>query len=460
MLNKFLKSRVVDAKKLVKQLSKEYEYVSILGTLVNTKQILVSTRMNSMDDVDNECGFVIKMYKDGRYFEYSCNDIRDLKPSEVIKAVKLDKIVSADFKVKVLQEKEHVEDYLREDKSNLNDKQIIDILTKTKNSLEKYDEKVINVVTRYSKRQTSKIFVSNKKCLTQKYDWINVVTMAVVRDGENIKSNYSAEGEADSLTALNKFKKNSKDFINITLKLLEAKPIKPGKYTIITDPSISGLIAHEAFGHGVEMDMFVKNRAKAKDYVGKYVASPLVNMYDGAASCISSASYFFDDDGVEASTTHIIKDGILQTGISDSLSAMELGTTPTGNGRRQDYSRKVYTRMTNTWFDKGHDKLEDMIKSVKHGYYLVQTNNGMEDPKNWQIQCTAEYGLEIKDGKFTGNIVSPVVISGYVIDLLSSISMVSDKVKIIGSGMCGKGHKEWVFVSDGGPYLKAEAKLG
>ena len=116
--------------------------------------------------------------------------------------------------------------------------------------------------------------------------------------------------------------------------------------------------------------------------------------------------------------------------------------------------------MTNTWFDKGNDKLEDMIKSVKHGYYLCQTNNGMEDPKNWQIQCTAEYGLEIKDGKFTGKIVAPVVISGYVIDLLNSISMVSDEVTVIGSGMCGKGHKEWVYVSDGGPYLKAEAKLG
>ena len=184
------------------------------------------------------------------------------------------------------------------------------------------------------------------------------------------------------------------------------------------------------------------------------------NMYDGAASCVSAASYFFDDDGVEAHSTHIIKDGILQTGISDCLSAMELGSVPTGNGRRQDFSRKVYTRMTNTWFDKGNDKLEDMIKSVKHGYYLCQTNNGMEDPKNWQIQCTAEYGLEIKDGKFTGEIVAPVVISGYVIDLLNSISMVSDEVKVLGSGMCGKGHKEWVYVSDGGPYLKAEAKLG
>ena len=106
------------------------------------------------------------------------------------------------------------------------------------------------------------------------------------------------------------------------------------------------------------------------------------------------------------------------------------------------------------------EKYSNMIKSVKHGYLLCQTNNGMEDPKNWQIQCTASYGLEIKDGKFTGKVVAPVVISGYVVDLLSSISMVSDKVTVHGSGMCGKGHKEWVYVSDGGPYLKAEAKLG
>ena len=116
--------------------------------------------------------------------------------------------------------------------------------------------------------------------------------------------------------------------------------------------------------------------------------------------------------------------------------------------------------MTNTFFEPGTDKLEDMIKSVKHGYMLFDTNNGMEDPKNWNIQCTAEYGREIKDGKFTGKIVSPVVMSGYVPDLLMSISMVSDDFEILGSGHCGKGHKEWVTVSDGGPCLKARCKLG
>ena len=460
MLNTFLKVRINDCKKLVKELNKEYDYVSILGSVVNTKQINVSTHINSIDEVDSECGFVIKVYKDGRYSEYSCNDVRNLKAIDVIKAVKLNKVISDDFKVKMLDETKLTKNYLREDKSSLTDKQIVARLTAVKTKLEKQDKRLINFVSRYVKRQTSKIFVSDKKCLTQKYDWVNVIQVNVVRDGNNIKDGYSAQGEVDSNLALIKFEKQSKNLLDITIKKLDAKPIKPGKYTIITDPSISGLIAHEAFGHGVEMDMFVKNRAKAKDFVGKYVASKIVDMFDGASSCVSAASYFFDDDGVEAHNTQIIKKGVLQTGISDCLSAMELGTSPTGNGRRESYQRKVYTRMTNTWFGPGKNKYEDMIKSVKHGYLLCQTNNGMEDPKNWQIQCTAEYGLEIKDGKFTGKMVSPVVISGYVIDLLSSISMVSDKVTVIGSGMCGKGHKEWVYVSDGGPYLKAEARLG
>ena len=115
--------------------------------------------------------------------------------------------------------------------------------------------------------------------------------------------------------------------------------------------------------------------------------------------------------------------------------------------------------MTNTFFEGRNDKLEDMIKSVKHGYMLFETNNGMEDPKNWQIQCTAEYGIEIIDGKLTENYVSPVVMSGSVPELLKSITMISGGEEIIGAGMCGKGYKEWVRVTDGGPALKVKVKL-
>ena len=124
MLNKYLKSRITDAKRIVKELKKEYDYVSVLGSVVSTKQITVSTHINSIDEVDSECGFVIKLYKDGRYSEYSCNDIKELKAKDVIKAVKLNKVVSDDFKVKMLEEETLVKDYLREDKSSLSDKEI------------------------------------------------------------------------------------------------------------------------------------------------------------------------------------------------------------------------------------------------------------------------------------------------------------------------------------------------
>ena len=62
-----------------------------------------------------------------------------------------------------------------------------------------------------------------------------------------------------------------------------------------------------------------------------------------------------------AQDTVIIDKGILKTGICDAQAAMALGTKPTGNGRREKNSHKAYTRMTNTFFEPGTDKVEDMI---------------------------------------------------------------------------------------------------
>ena len=319
-------------------------------------------------------------------------------------------------------------------------------------------DKVVNATGYLQPFTVSKLFVSKNRELDQYYGWVNAMVIAIYNDGKIVRAREDAYSTkiADVMAEL---PTKIDALIAKAEKLAKAKPIKPGVYDVITDSSISGLIAHEAFGHGVEMDQFVKDRALAKEYVGKYVASPVTNMRDGAAAVVSAASFFFDDEGVLAGDTRIIKDGVLVAGMCDNVSASQLGVIPTGNGRRESYKRKAYTRMTNTFFEPGKDKLEDMIASVKHGYMLFETNNGMEDPKNWQIQCTAEYGIEIIDGKLTDNYVSPVVISGSVPELLKSITMVSDGKEIIGAGMCGKGYKEWVRVTDGGPALKVRAKL-
>ena len=143
------------------------------------------------------------------------------------------------------------------------------------------------------------------------------------------------------------------DILEMLDDKLHADSVVPGMYDVITAPEITGLIAHEAFGHGVEMDMFVKERALAKEYVGKKVASDITSMKDGAASAAEVSSYLFDDEGTLGTDTTIIKDGTLVTGISDLLSALRLGTTPTGNGNRESFERKAYTRMTNTFFTTG-----------------------------------------------------------------------------------------------------------
>lgn len=463
--SEFLSSRREDCHALVSELSKTYSYVGILGADVKSTSILANKKMTDISEGSmTECGFVIKMHNGHSFCEYSLDDVRgdakELAEKIVASVAVSEKMSERQIHVPPVSDEPLVKSFTRPcDFENYSEEQLLTFAKEIRDMILAQDERIINAMVRISPFTVSKLFISQNRELDQFYSWVNIMGAAVLRDGE--KMVIAHDGTYSNLIkeAMEGMPATVPALAEKARKLATAKPIVPGVYDVITDPTISGLIAHEAFGHGVEMDQFVKDRALAKQYVGKYVASPICNMRDGAASTFSTASYFFDDDGVLAGDTQIIKDGILVAGISDLVSATELGTEPTGNGRRESYKRKAYSRMTNTFFCPGNDKLEDMIASIKHGYMLFETNNGMEDPKNWQIQCTAEYGIEIVDGKLTDNYVSPVVMSGSVPDLLKSISMISDDFKITGEGSCGKGYKEWVRVSDGGPALKVRVKL-
>lgn len=461
--SKYLESKKELLKKLINDLQEKYAYASVLG--VDTEGVRISVnkfQMEVKDSPSSERGFVLKLYDEKGYLEYSFDDINEENYQSILsKALSLEvPSTLARVKAKKIEEEQLTKEFSRIDEKPLSEQEVLNVLTEIKDYVLTKDQKIVNVMVSFEKFELSKIFISKNKELKQSYPWCNAgVVIVTMKDG-NFKSARKGSGGKDTLLVLESLRGKIDEACDLALALLNSMPIVPGVYDVITDPSITGLIAHEAFGHGVEMDMFVKNRAKSKDYIGKYVASPIVNMHDGAAAAYSVASYFFDDDGVLAQDTQIIKDGILVGGMSDVLSAMELGYKPTGNGRRESSTHKAYTRMTNTFFSKGNDKLEDMIASIDYGFYISDTNNGMEDPKNWQIQCVCEYAKEIKDGKFTGRIFSPVVLSGYVPDLLKSITMISDAFEVDGAGYCGKGHKEWVRVSDGGPHLKARVKIG
>lgn len=471
-MSDFLLERRSTVKKLITELSKEFKYVSVLGSDTHGKRYSVQRKGAAINDsMWNERGFVAKVYNGIGYSEYSFNEIDDSKVKEIAENIKkrVDKQIKnlgLDVKITkypIIKEEKIQSSFLGEVKilpEDFSDKDIIEKLTKVKNKTLNVSELIFDASVSMQEVHVSKIFISNDKDLYQSYVWSEGYVFAMARKDDNTKVNYSGFSGLKGAEMLDEMDSKVEETAEMAIKLLSAKAVTPGEYEVVCSPDVSGIIAHEAFGHGVEMDMFVKNRAKAPQYIDKPVASSLVNMHDGATSAKHVSSYLFDDEGVIGKDTTIIENGILKRGISDTLSALRLGTEPTGNGKRTSFERKAYTRMTNTFFTAGNDAVEDMISSIKKGYLLECPSSGMEDPKNWGIQCMISYGKEIIDGKLTGNIVSPVVLTGYVPDLLKSISMVSGDVEIEGTGACGKGYKEWVKVSSGGPYIKAKVRMG
>ncbi len=447
-------------------LEKSYGYISVLGTDSKGISFGVTARERRVDDSQwSERGFVFRAQKDGRIVEYALSELPEGNLASHV-AARLnglfdsaggarsypslpDEAARASWFAKVAV-----------DPFSADPETILDRLDAVRKTVAETSPEIVFARAALEYMRVSKVFISPRRDLEQSFIWGQAYVVAVARRGELTKENYEAFSGLKGLEMLEEMAPCAQPFAKETIELLGAEKIAPGEYEVIATPDITGLIAHEAFGHGVETDMFVKGRALAKDYLGKRVASEIVDMYDGAQGAEQCGSYLFDDEGSFATRTLIIKDGVLVAGISDIQSALALGTEPTGNGRRQAFDHKAYARMTNTYIQSGKDRLEDMMASVKHGYLLAKMNSGMEDPKNWGIQLVLSLAREIRDGKLTGKVAGPVVCAGYVPQVLSDISMISGDFELHGSGYCGKGHKEYVKVSAGGPYIKTRMRLG
>lgn len=242
------------------------------------------------------------------------------------------------------------------------------------------------------------------------------------------------------------------------IKMLSAVKAPSGLVTCITDPSISGLLAHEVMGHASEADEIVKRRSFLTDMVGKKVGSPLITMVDDGTIEGARGSIPFDDEGTPSSRTVIIKDGVYNGYMQSLETAAEMGVKPTGNGRAQSYDRRVWVRMTNTFFEAGKDKLEDMIADVKYGVLTDRMISGMEDPVGGGFEAKALRGFLIENGEVT-KMLRMFTLTGNALEILGTADAVSDKV-VLDGGNCGKGIEDYVPVSSGGPYCRFKIVLG
>ncbi len=427
--------------------------------------IRVNRLQESVEPQDPAQGLVVTLWNGQSFFEYAFNRWEwpaleaDLINRAKTAAASVDKTrpcseidpgppLAKDFFTKVVQPPSAVSlnDRLAEARKRLNTALAI-------------DPQVVNALSLLEDVTQEDLYVNRNKILFQTLTRVEIIMVVFVSDGSKVTQVHQGTCKNGGLEAVRFSDDEIRAMVADGKKLNAAERLSPGLFDVVTDPEWSGIIAHECFGHGMETDLYVRGRAKSQEFIGKSVASSIVNMFDDPSAVTEAGGFFFDDEGQLASPTHIIKNGILQRGLTDLASAHKLKLERSANGRREGFDRKAYARMTNTFFGNGASSKEEIIASVKDGLYLRHATNGMEDPQAWGIQVEGLWAEEIKNGKLTGTVYSPVIMTGFVPDLLSSITMVGNDCFISGLGMCGKGHKEWIKNTTGGPHLKMTARL-
>ena len=451
-------------KQLVSDMEKTVPYASALAMETLGERVVVMTKESRVEPQDPSRGVVFTVFTGSQFMEYSTGDLSpDSLKSASRELVRMAETAGIGGDVTVepgpgMEQDYFVTEVIPNGGITLQDK--VARCSVYREKLQAMDRRIVNAAAMYAYTRNRELYVNRNKTLFQDLKRAQAVIQAVMRDGDDTAQLHAGDshqgGYENSTIPVARFE----DLVHDCGRILGAPRLAPGYYDCIMSPEFAGITAHEAFGHGTESDMFLKDRCRGREYMGKAVGSTLVNMYDSPAEPGEAASFYFDHEGQTASRTRIIKDGVLVSPITDMNSATRLGIKRTANGRRESFERKAYARMTNTFFGAGKDKYGDMLASIEHGYLLTHPSNGMEDPKGWGIQLEGYQAEEIKGGRLTGKVFTPVIVTGYVPELLHSISMVGDESKIFGLGYCGKGHKEWVKVTDGGPFLKLKARLG
>lgn len=222
------------------------------------------------------------------------------------------------------------------------------------------------------------------------------------------------------------------------LTLLDARPAPAGQLEVILAPGDSGILLHEAVGHGLEADFNRKRTSNYTDQIGQIVASELCSVVDDATIAQSRGAINVDDEGRTAERHVLIENGRLVGYLHDQTSARHFGVSPTGNGRRESFQSPPMPRMTNTILTRGPHDPEEMIRSVKKGIYASSFGGGQVDISNGDFVFSLTESYLIEDGKITAPLKG-VNLIGNGPETLREVNMLGNDV-VLSDGIwtCGK----------------------
>ena len=196
----------------------------------------------------------------------------------------------------------------------------------------------------------------------------------------------------------------AREAVRQALLNLDAVDAPAGSMPVVLGPGWPGVLLHEAVGHGLEGDFNRKGTSTFSGRVGEQIASELCTVVDDATLDDRRGTLTLDDEGTPGERTVLIENGVLTGYMQDKLNARLMGTTPTGNGRRQSYAHLPLPRMTNTFLLDGASEPEEIVASVDRGVFAVSFGGGQVDIASGQFTFSATEAYLIEGGRVTAPI--------------------------------------------------------
>lgn len=234
---------------------------------------------------------------------------------------------------------------------------------------------------------------------------------------------------------------------------LKAKPAKGGTFPVVLGPQVVGVFVHEAFGHLAEADLTLMGSVLL-DKLGKKIASNAVSIYDDGTIKGAFGSYKYDDEGVPAQKTLLIRNGVVVGLMHNRETAHKLNAKPTGNARAEDFRVEPIIRMRNTFMEPKDCSFEELIQGIKNGYYFKSFRGGQAN-LDGTFQVGIQEGYEIVNGEL-GEPILNASISGNTLETLFKVDAVGKDFEL-SPGRCGKG--QTAFECDGGPHIRVKEML-
>jgi len=313
----------------------------------------------------------------------------------------------------------------------------------------KTDNKLSSSSLYYTDSLVGKLFVSSDgSSIYQEKPYVYSILSVVAKKGDVIQK-YSTHLANNNYSDLKNKENKVIEAIDIVNKLTKAKTAKSGVYTVILDPRIAGVFAHEAFGHLSEADNVYENEQLANVMkLGKKFGSNLITITDDPTIAGLRGSYVYDDEGVKSKKTILLDKGTLKTRLHMRETAGKLGEENNGHARASGAVRPQ-VRMGVTYIKAGKSSFKNILKDIKKGLYCISWQGGNTDHENFTF--TAGYGIEIREGKL-GRIVRDVKLVGNLFETLNNVDMVGNDLKYEG-GTCGKGG-QYLPETSGAPHIR------